>query len=181
MAHPPYPSRCVKVRNCSAASVRSIWVLFQKPERHGAYAGRVAEFVGILCRTPGCGQYAGQGHQILFLILTPGCRFNGLPADRKNRSPIPVWPAFCISVPRRRQTPSSRPSKPRCSVVVALTDTRSSPTPIAPAIAVRMASICGRNLGRCIRIVQSTFPISYPFFAQQRRNPSEQYFSSRCP
>ena len=37
--------------------------------------------------------------------------------------------------------PSSRPSKPRCSVVVALTDTRSSSTPIAPAIARRMASM----------------------------------------
>ena len=35
-----------------------------EPERHGAVrCGRVAEFVGILCRTPGCGQYAGQGHQ----------------------------------------------------------------------------------------------------------------------
>lgn len=68
-----------------------------------------------------------------------------------------------ISATAETETPSSRPSKPRCSVVVALTDTWSSPTPIAPAIAVRMASICGRNLGRCIRIVQSTFPISYPF------------------
>lgn len=46
-----------------------------------------------------------------------------------------------ISATAETETPSSRPSKPRRSVVVALTDTRSVSIPIAPAIAARMASM----------------------------------------
>lgn len=46
-----------------------------------------------------------------------------------------------ISATAETETPSSRPSKPRCSVVVALTDTRSVSIPIAPAIAARMAAM----------------------------------------
>lgn len=46
-----------------------------------------------------------------------------------------------ISATAETETPSSRPSKPRCSVVVALTDTRSVSIPIAAAIAARMASM----------------------------------------
>ena len=46
-----------------------------------------------------------------------------------------------ISATAETETPSSRPSNPRCSVVVAFTDTLSMPIPIAAAIALRMASM----------------------------------------
>lgn len=70
--------------------------------------------------------------------------------------------------------PSSRPSKPRCSVVVALTDTRSSSTPIAPAIARRMASMCGRNPGLLGADRAVHVPDLVALFAQQFRHAAQQ-------
>ena len=62
------------------------------------------------------------------------------------------------TTPAATETPSSRPSKPSRSVVVALTETASVSIPIVRAIVSRIRSIWGRSLGRCIEIVQSTLP-----------------------
>ena len=61
-----------------------------------------------------------------------------------------------MSATAETETPSSRPSKPSRSVVVALTETQSTPIPMTSASVRRIRSMWGRSLGRCIRIVQST-------------------------
>ena len=43
------------------------------------------------------------------------------------------------------ETPRSSPSNPRCSVVVALTETHETSIPAAAAISARMESMCGRS------------------------------------
>src|SRR5690606_32700340 len=63
----------------------------------------------------------------------------------------------------RRQTawaaaPSSRPTNPIASPVVAFTDTRPASTPSTSARPARIASMCGRSFGRCRTTVASTFP-----------------------
>ena len=53
--------------------------------------------------------------------------------------------------------PSLRPTKPRCSVVVALTLTASTGKPSSVASRSRMAGMCGASLGFWVMTVASTF------------------------
>ena len=84
------------------------------------------------------------GHQRGFRRI--GALLTGASAEFRRVRLLPgLWvragQGLKISATAETETPSSRPSKPRCSVVVALTDTRSVSIPIAPAIAARMASM----------------------------------------
>ena len=72
---------------------------------------------------------------------------------RRNRDQLLAGAELCARLPRQTddgiyaqlqtdlaQMPSSRPTKPRCSVVVAFTPTHSTPTPMASAIRARIVS-----------------------------------------
>lgn len=58
--------------------------------------------------------------------------------------------------------PSPRPSKPRCSVVVAFTPTFSTPIPRALANFARISSRCGESFGACAATTESTSSMRKP-------------------
>ena len=58
------------------------------------------------------------------------------------------------------EMPSSRPSNPRCSVVVAFTPTFSTAMPMAAARFSRIASRYGESFGACAAMTESTSRMS---------------------
>ena len=77
--------------------------------------------------------------------------------------------------PPRAAMPSSRPVKPRCSVVVALTETHArSQSEIQWQMFARMAPTCGAIFGACAITVASTLPISQPAREREAEDVAQQ-------
>ena len=73
------------------------------------------------------------------------------------------WSAsFTSSTVASAAMPSARPSAPRWSALLALTDTASAPTPRSAAIVARMPSRCGASTGSWAITVRSRLPRRKP-------------------